>query len=123
MAKPSKQDVQDATERLRTYLQLQEGKKRIIYQIVRRVSKSGMSRVISTFAVDDGQLVCLDWAIGTLVGGLDKREGVRIGGCGMDMGFALLDHAIHAAWYASGVLSDVPHGDRLSANDFDRRWL
>ncbi len=87
-----------------------------VFQLVRHVSKSGMSRDISTYVIQDGDLVCLDWAIGTLVGGL-RREGVRIGGCGMDMGFALLDHVLHAAYH------DLPYAERPNANHYSRTWL
>lgn len=135
MGKPSKEDVLHARETLRKFLPPADktrhekpGKfgtqqyteyhspKTVVYQIVRSVSRSGMSRTISTYAVSEGQLVCLDWAIGTLLGGL-KREGVRIGGCGMDMGFAMLDHAVHAAY------SELEYKERPSANDYDLRWL
>src|SRR5512147_309240 len=129
MARVSKADMVDAIERLQKYLPLVPNTRRAngtrdygvchrptIYQLVRHVSKSGMSRDISTFAVENGQLVCLDWAIGTVVGGL-RRDAVRISGCGMDMGFALLEHACHKAW------SHLPYEQQPSANDYDRRWL
>lgn len=123
MGKPTKEDIEQAKERIRAYLPPVEcgyHNRPKVYQIVRHVSKSGMSRDISTYVVDssDGSLVRLDWAIGTLVGGLNsKRDGVRIGGCGMDMCFALLDHALHAAY------AELPCNERPSANDYDRRTL
>lgn len=62
-----------------------------VYTILRHVSQSGMSRDIDLFVMGDKgpimvtyiakQLLKLRWG---------KREGVRIGGCGMDMGFALV---------------------------------
>lgn len=130
--RPSKADIEMARERIMEHVPAvakkrrangsweYEGQRPVIYQLVRSVARSGMSRVISTYAVSDGQLVCLDWAIGTLVGGL-KREGVRISGCGMDMGFALMDHALHEAYKAK--LEAVPYTERPNGNDIDRRWL
>lgn len=128
MTKASKEDIDMARARLQRYLPVRTQAMRdahqwtIVYQLVRHVSKSGMSRDISTYVIDSSyidappQLVCLDWAIGTLVGGL-RREGVRISGCGMDMGFALLDHAVHAAY------AHLEYSVRPNANDYRRDWL
>lgn len=73
-----------------------------LYTETKNVSRSGMSRVIQVIKISclDGQpsllylgysvALALDWKY-------DKeREGVKVGGCGMDMGF----HVIHMLGYA-----------------------
>jgi len=65
-----------------------------IYTILRHVSNSGMSRRISCFIIKgkDAGPYCIDWHIEKL--GLynrhKKHEGLVVGGCGMDMGFAVV---------------------------------
>ena len=59
-----------------------------IWATVHTVSKSGMSRTISLYIVDKGNIVCLDWAFGKIYGdSITKDREVRINGCGMDMLF------------------------------------
>jgi hypothetical protein len=63
-----------------------------IYTILRHVSSSGMSRVIDVVLIQDNKPTniaysvskALDWPI-------DKNyDGIKVGGCGMDMGFHLV---------------------------------
>lgn len=64
-----------------------------VYCILRHVSRSGMSRTISLYAKTDSGMQWLDgFAVKLNVGsGFDKkRGGLKVGGCGMDMGFALV---------------------------------
>ena len=68
----------------------------VFYTVLRHVSDSGMFRRISVFASTPSEgIVCLDWFIEKL--GFYKREndfrkgeGLRVSGCGMDMGFSLV---------------------------------
>lgn len=64
-----------------------------IYGIVRSVSKSGMSRVISFYKLTaEGPLYLTGW-IGKAIGyrRVDGwRDGLRVNGCGMDMIFAVV---------------------------------
>jgi hypothetical protein len=64
-----------------------------VYTILRHVSRSGMSRRISAIVRSaEGPLLNLDWFIERT--GLYKSssygDGLVIGGCGMDMGFAMV---------------------------------
>jgi hypothetical protein len=60
-----------------------------VYCILRSVSRSGMSRVISFVTIKDGDTRTWDYSIACVLGeSLDKRKGVKVSGCGMDMGFA-----------------------------------
>lgn len=64
-----------------------------IYTCLRHTSRSGMLRRISLFVCVDSELVDLDYYIDKL--GIRKRdkknEGLRCVGCGMDIGFALVN--------------------------------
>lgn len=60
-----------------------------VYTMVRNVSKSGMSRAISLYIVDGGEIRCIDsTASDILLYSLADGGGLRVSGCGMDMGFA-----------------------------------
>ena len=61
--------------------------------VLRHCSKSGMLRVIDLVYLDkNGRVYDIGWNAAKAMG--DKydmdRNGIRIGGCGMDMGFALV---------------------------------
>lgn len=129
--KYTKKDREEALESLRMHLKPTKAyPKQTVLQLVRSVSKSGMSRVISTY-VSDGQdgLLCLDWAIAVVCGYPLKNQGVRIRGCGTDMGFVLLDSATHRTFaqpytHISPDLSvSVQAYYPYDANDYNRRWL
>ena len=76
-------------------------KRPTIYCVCRHVSSSGMFRRISFYAIRRNELVYLDGLIEDLADyKRDKKEqGLRVTGCGMDMGFAVVyafSHAIFA---------------------------
>lgn len=58
-----------------------------IYAIVRGVARSGMSRRLSFFMVEDGALINITQVIAQCLGyTLNEREwSFRVSGCGMDM--------------------------------------
>jgi hypothetical protein len=72
-----------------------------LHTILRHVSRSGMSRRISVIKIEkDGSHVDLDWLVekaGIAKSRRDKR-GLMMGGCGMDMGFALV-YSISSSLY------------------------
>lgn len=75
-----------------------------VYTILRHVSRSGMSRDISVKISDgNGGFLHPDYLVAKATGSrLAKSEGIKIGGCGMDMGFALvydLSHALYGEGY------------------------
>ena len=65
-----------------------------IYTVLRRVSPSGMSRIIDLFYVQDGQLTSLHFGRGQVFHYQRKDHnnemGYRVNGCGMDMGWHLV---------------------------------
>ena len=86
--KPTKAQVQDAREFLLKILKPHDK----VYTILRHVSRSGMSRRISTIYLKDGEPLDFTRAVArTLELPFDyDREGMRIDGCGMDMGFEIV---------------------------------
>jgi hypothetical protein len=87
----------------------------ILYFVHRRTSSSGMSRTFHVFYVgrDTGSVVGISHLIARACGYPLTADGVRIGGCGMDMRFAMCDTIAHTV----GL-------DRvLSGNDIDYRGV
>ena len=91
----------------------------IIYTVLRSVSKSGMSRVISIYVVDRavGRIKNLSWYYERSYGrqAHDKHGGVwavKVGGVGMDMGFHL-----------ASSLFGIAKQEGLVAEDFRHEWL
>jgi hypothetical protein len=85
-----------------------------VYCVLRHVSRSGMSRAISFYAIVDGEP---RWLSGYIARALIYEEDGKplypmskrhessnvVGGCGMDMGFAVvydLSYALHGDGYA-----------------------
>lgn len=93
--KASKQEREEALARLRAVLKPGD----TVYTILRHVSRSGMQRSIGLVYVKDN--VPSDWITGqvakVLGWALDRdRYGVKVSGCGMDMGFHLVYSLSHA---------------------------
>lgn len=84
-------EQQNAIERLRETLK----PGMTVYTILRHVSRSGMQREISLHlpVCQDGRADVL-WLTGYAATAMNervgKRDGIVIGGCGMDMGFAIV---------------------------------
>ena len=85
------QQKNEAIERLRTWGVVDGA---TIYTTLKHVSASGMSRRISCFIVLNGRIECIDYKVSQVLGlreGCYKKGGVTVKGCGMDMGFWLVD--------------------------------
>lgn len=89
-----------------------------VYTILRKKSASGMSRSISLFIIDGKDLACIDWAASRALGYPfdDKAGGLKVGGCGMDMGFHLVYSLGRTVW-PNGTKK--PHGTRNGEPDKD----
>lgn len=63
-----------------------------VYTVLRHCSRSGMSRSISACIGEGSEITDITYWAATAMGDrLDaKNGGVKMGGCGMDMGFALV---------------------------------
>lgn len=90
MARYTKEETEKALQQLREWLKPGD----TVNCISRHTSRSGMSRSISLFAFPQGatEPAELDYFAARVLGeSIDgKHGGIRIGGCGMDMGFALV---------------------------------
>lgn len=110
MTKAQKQEQEQARERLRAMLPPGS----TVYTTVKHVSRSGMQREIACHAIQDGRMVWLSGLIAQACGmRLGKRDGLIIGVCGMDTGFAIvyeLSHALYPAGY--GCIGDRQTGHR-----------
>lgn len=71
-----------------------------VYTVLRHVSRSGMSRDISLVIIHKGETLhpnhIVSRAIGERLVTRNGSDALRVGGCGMDMGF----HIVYALGYA-----------------------
>ena len=88
MAKVSKEDHERVLKVLREMVKPGD----TIYTVLRHVSRSGMSRSISCIVHTPEGPQDMSWAVAKLLGwSFDRRnDGVKVSGCGMDMGFHLV---------------------------------
>lgn len=94
--------------------------------ILRHVSKSGMSREISAVVVGkDGSVRDIDWMIINAGLGykMGKRGGIVMGGCGMDMGFALVYYLSRALYPNGYKCTGNPKTCRSNDHTNYRPWL
>jgi hypothetical protein len=74
------------------------------YTILKSVSASGMSRTMKVVTYHEGQVLDITWWVAKLgVGTLADKYGqriIRVGGCGMDMGFHVV-YSLSLALYGS----------------------
>lgn len=88
MTKAMQAEREQARETLREMLKPGD----TVYTILRHVSSSGMTRSISLVVIDDGDV--RDWsylAARAMGDRIDERhDGIKVSGCGMDMGFHLV---------------------------------
>lgn len=91
------QEIERCQEQLKEAIELapkDSNSKPFFYTLVRHVARSGMSRTISVHYVDSrsGELQQLNYVTSVLLGlPMDPlRDGVKITGCGMDMGFSIV---------------------------------
>jgi hypothetical protein len=61
-----------------------------IYVCLKSVSKTGMSRRVTVYAVDDGRIVPLTYHVSKALSLPHNDNGVLVKGCGMDIGFWLV---------------------------------
>lgn len=92
-----------------------------VYTVLRRVSRSGMMRHISLHVIHDGQPFDITGLAARAIGTLWDRDtgGLKMGGCGMDMGFEAV-YVLAATLYRDGFgctgegcpSNDHSNGDR-----------
>lgn len=94
----SKEEEKEYLLKLFKSLKVEEGDKIRVYTILRYVSNSGMLRIIDFFVIKDNMPINIMGSVETLLDyKMDKKiMGLRISGCGMDMGF----HSVYRLSYA-----------------------
>ena len=99
-----------------------------VYTSLNHCARSGMMRVIDLFVIQDNEPRRITWTVCQALGETynRKHEGLKMSGCGMDMGFEAAYRLGHALW-PNGT--DKPHGTRNGEADSDggyalkQRWL
>ena len=70
-----------------------------VWAMVKHVARSGMSRTIAIYIVKEGDIMDISHLVaGATEYKLIRDSGVSIGGCGMDMRFALMDSCLYAMY-------------------------
>lgn len=101
---------------LKKYLEsVKKSKRPTIYTVLRHVSASGMSRSISVKICLDNEVITLDYSLKEL--GIAKfyrnQNGLKVTGCGMDMGFDLVDR----------MFACIYGFDYVWQKDFRHSWI
>ena len=111
--RPLSRKAQQAAERQIEIAELRDQLKpgTTVYTVLRHVSDSGMSRMIDLYYVADGEILRVTWSAAKVLELTYDRnkEALRVEGCGMDMGF----HVVNA-------LSRMVHQDSQALK---HRWL
>jgi hypothetical protein len=88
--------------------------------ILRHVAPSGMTRWISVVVNMHDVTWAVARALGENYGGDQRHEGIKVGGCGMDMGFSLI-YNLSATLYPDGFdcigEGNGEHGTGCPSND------
>ena len=111
MATRSKKDQEEARDFLRSKLAPGD----TLYTSVKHVSRSGMQRSISVYRIEDNEPWDISGFVAKALGWPldDKRFGVKVGGCGMDMGF----HLVYSLSYVLFPKGYGCVGERCPSND------
>ena len=99
-----------------------------VYTRMNHCARSGMMRVIDLFIIQDNEPRRITWTVCNALGETynQKHEGLKMSGCGMDMGFEAVYRLGHALW-PNGTAE--PHGTRNGEPDSNggyaikQRWL
>ena len=91
-----------------------------VYTKLNHVSKSGMMRVIEVMVIRNDQPRYLTYMVADLLGYKmhKKYEGLKVGGCGMDMGFSVV-YGLSAQLYREsgyGCIEDPKNKTRCPSN-------
>ena len=117
MTKAQKAERSEAVARLREWLRPGD----TVHTILRHVSRSGMQREVGVVILDARDVagkepteIHPNWLVSKALGERQgKRDGIIMGGCGMDMGFALV-YSLARTMFPDGFECI---GDRCPSND------
>jgi hypothetical protein len=113
------------TARARPLKLLAQGKERpVVYTILRHVSASGMQRRIDLYILEVDEKTgtarpryISGWAAAVLGDKCYPENGIKVNGCGMDMGFSLV-YNLSMALYNPG-----PKYDKDKAYSLKQEWM
>jgi hypothetical protein len=109
-------DIQYAREQLLTHY-VSEGD--TVYTVLRSVSSSGMSRTLSLKVAKEGKILDLTYYAGTVLDWpiveVNGSRALRVGGCGMDMGF-------HTVYTLSRVLFREEGNTKDAGYSLNHAW-
>lgn len=99
-----------------------------VYTRLNHCSRSGMMRVIDLFVIRENEPRRITWQVCAATNGTynEKHDGLRMDGCGMDMGFAAVYNLGRTLWPDG---TPEPHGTRNGEADSDggyalkHRWM
>ena len=111
-----------------------------VYTVLRHVSRSGMSRSIDAYKMEhDGPTMLTGPACRLLGLTFDRNNGgAKMGGCGMDMGFAMIYELSYALWptgytcigehcpssdHSNGDRDYTPHAHKDGGHALRQKWL
>lgn len=89
-----------------------------VYTTVRHVSRSGMTRDIDCYAMIDGEPRWISGLVARATGHTLHGDAVRVGGCGMDMGFHLV-YVLSSTLFPDGfgcIGADCPSNDHSNGD-------
>lgn len=113
--KYTKQEIFDAQQTLKKLVKPHQ----IVYTVLTHVSSSGMSRRIKVFTVDqDKKIIDLSYWVARALDWPTKDNAVIVRGCGMDMGFHLVNSITHALGY-----NTVEPSEQSNAYGLNHQWL
>jgi hypothetical protein len=94
IAMTRKEIAERQTEIDEAYFYLVNVRKNTVYATVKSVSRSGMSRRIELYVVNDNkEIIRIGWHIAKILGyKYDANIGMQVNGCGMDMIFHVLSN-------------------------------
>lgn len=96
-----------------------------VYTILRSVSRSGMTRIITPLVIQNGEPVNLTWRVGKVLGwGIRHgfQDGIKCDGCGSDMGHDLV-HSLSYALHGTGPEKCSYHDEHRPGYTLNHRWL
>jgi hypothetical protein len=92
-----KEQIQKEQQEAKDYLlnlfkaDLEQGKNPLLWTSLKSVSRSGMTRTIDVFYMKENQPIRINWEIDKITSFNMTKDGyIKVGGCGMDMGFHLV---------------------------------
>lgn len=122
MSRYTKSERLDAVNKLKEWIKPGA----VVYTNLRGVSRSGMLRKITVHLPLDGGIADVTWLVARAIGyTLDgKTGGLKVGGCGMDMGFHVVYSLAYAlfreGFYCVGPENGCPANDHNNGDKVER---